>query len=234
MENQYLNSVGVISKKENLASVEHETHTNALVLESLQPFPGYHGTTVPDRTDPQSLFLVTKLVNSDDKIIRAIKTIKKNFTHKFDAAPGVLNLFNKPTGVIRVKDLAYKNVGELVEAFRDQGISFTKARKVSEYSSIIKITKYFMIEELTEGIYHDQNWKEMYYIQVPLQMRWNSFEKITSSIKHNVEDNNFDAALTTMYDQEGVLDFVRIYDEQSCQGKLLFIKEKYLEAIKYL
>lgn len=234
MQNQFLTSIGVISKKENLASVEHETHTNALVLESLQPFPGYHGTTVPDRTDPKSLFLVTKLVYSDDKIIRAIRTIKKNFPYSFDGAPGLLNLFNKPSGAIRVKDLAYSNVGELIEAFRDQGISFAKARKVTEYSSIIKITKYFMIEELSEGIYHDQNWKEMYYIQVPLQMRWNSFEKITNSIKHNVEDNNFDAALTTMYNKEGVLDFVRIYDEQSCQGKLLFIKEKYLESIKYL
>ncbi|MBU1370380.1 MAG: hypothetical protein KJ578_14380 [Bacteroidetes bacterium] len=234
MENHTLSSIGVISKKENLASVEHETNTNALVMESLYPFPGYNGTTVPDRTDPKSLFLVTKYIYGEDKIIRSIKNIKKSFPHFFDGAPGLINLFNKPAGAIRLKYLHYQQVGELVEAFREQGISFVKTRHVNSYSSIIKITKYFMLELVNEGIYHDRNWKELYYLSLPVQLRWNSFEKITTSIKHNVEDNNFDAALTTMYDKEGVCDFVRIYDEDSCQGKLLFIKEKYLEAIKYL
>ncbi|MDY0085763.1 MAG: hypothetical protein RBR84_07580 [Bacteroidales bacterium] len=234
MEIQTLSSIGVISKKENLASVEHETHSSALVLESLHPFPGYHGTTVPDRTDPKSLFLVTKNMYSDDKIIRSIKQIKKEYPHTFDGAPGLINLYNKPTGVIRIKYLHYNFVGELIHAFQDLGLEFIRNRKVSNYSSIIKITKYFMLEKVSEGIWHDQNWKELYYLNLPVQLRWNSFEKITASIKHNVEDNNFDAALTTMYDKFGVLDFVRIYDEQSCQGKLLFIQEKYMEAIKYL
>jgi hypothetical protein len=203
-------------------------------LESLHPFPGYHGTTVPDRTDPKSLFLVTKNIYGDDRIIRSIKQVKKNFPHFFDGAPGLINLYNKPTGVIRLKYLPYNLVGELISAFQDLGLEFIKNRKVNNYGSIIKITKYFMLQEVSEGIWHDQNWKELYYLNLPLQLRWNSFEKITSSIKNNVEDNNFDAALTTLYDKDGVLDLVRIYDENSCQGKLIFIHEKYLEAIKYL
>ena len=77
MEHQALSSIGTISKKENLASVEHNTYSSALVLESLFPFPGYNGTTVPDRTDPRALFLITKAVHSDEKIIRAIKNIKQ-------------------------------------------------------------------------------------------------------------------------------------------------------------
>ncbi|MBG0781111.1 MAG: hypothetical protein H0S84_02460 [Bacteroidales bacterium] len=234
MEIQTLSSIGNISKRENLASVEHETHSSALVLESLHPFPGYHGTTVPDRTDPKSLFLVTKNIYSGDRIIRSIKQVKQNFPHFFDGAPGLINLYNKPTGVIRLKYLPYNLVGELISAFQDLGLEFIKNRKVNNYESIIKITKYFMLEKVSEGIWHDQNWKELYYLNLPLQLRWNSFEKITSSIKHNVDDNNFDAALTTLYDKDGVLDLVRIYDEESCQGKLIFIHEKYLEAIKYL
>jgi len=234
MENPILSSIGMISKKENLASVEHETNTNALILESLYPFPGYNGTTVPDRTDPKSLFLITKFIYGDDKIIRSIKNIKKNFPHFFDGTPALINLFNKPAGAIRLKYLPYNLVGELVEAFREQGISFIRTRQVSSYSSIIKITKYFNIERIADGIWHDRGWKEMYYVSLPIQLRWNSFEKITASIKHNVEDNNFDAALTTMYDKDGINDFVRIYDEVCCQGKLLFIRDKYLEAIKYL
>lgn len=234
MEHTSLSSIGSILKKENLASVEHETNSNALVLESLFPFPGYHGTTVPDRTDPRSLFLVTDTLRSDDTIIRAIQQVKKDFPHHFDGTPGQIELFNTPAGVIRVKFLPYEHVGELVSALEEKGISFMRNKKVSEYSSIIRITKYFKIKNVAQGIYNDENWKEMFYLELPQRMKWNDFEKVTLSIKHNIDDNNFDAALTTMYDEDGVLDFVRIYDEQCCQGKLLFIQSKYQEAIKYL
>ncbi|MDP3445591.1 MAG: hypothetical protein Q8T08_22245, partial [Ignavibacteria bacterium] len=174
MEQKTLTSIGLISKKENLASVEHNTNTNVLVLESLFPFPGYNGTTVPDRTDPRSLFLVTKINYSDDKIIRAIQKVKQHFSESFDGTPGSVHLFNKLTGAIRIKYLPYEKVGELVEKFQDEGIDFIKTRKVAEYNSIIHITKYFKINEVSDGIFADQNWKGMYYIQIPTQLRWNS------------------------------------------------------------
>lgn len=234
MDHESLKSIGTIIKKENLASVEHETNSNALVLESLHPFPGYHGTTVPDATDPRSLFLVTDQIYHNDLIIRAVQKVKKHYPHHFDGAVGKIELFNTPAGVVRIKFLAYEHVGSLVSALEKEGLHFMKQRKVLEYSSIIKITKYFMIQKSGEGIYADQNWKNMFYLNIPVLLEWKDFEKITMSIKHNLDDNNFDAALCTMYDENGLLDFVRIYDEHCCQGKLLHIRNKYLEAIKYL
>lgn len=234
MDHASLKSIGTIIKKENLASVEHETNSNAMVLESLHPFPGYHGTTVPDGTDPRSLFLITDQLYHNDLIIRAVQKVKKHFPHHFDGTPGKIDLFNTPAGVVRIKFLAYELVGSLVSAFEKEGLHFMKHRKVQEYSSIIKITKYFMIQQAGEGIYADQNWKNMFYLNIPVLLEWKNFEKITMSIKHNIEDNNFDAALTTMYDENGLLDFIRVYDEQCCQGKLLLVHSKYLEAIKYL
>lgn len=234
MEHQTLKSIGYITKKEKLSSVEHDTKTTALVMESLFPFPGYNGTTVPDRTDPRALFLVTDGDYNDDTIIRAVQKVKLDFPHTFDGAPGIIELFNTPSKTIRIKYLAYDLVGSLVEAFEKNGIRFQREKKVSPYTSIIKITKYFQISNNIDGIYNDDNWKGMFYLKIPVKLKWDDFEKISISIKHNVEDNNYDAALTTMYDEEGVLDFVRIYDEQWCQGKLIYIREKYLEAIKYL
>jgi hypothetical protein len=234
MKQIQIKAIGAITKKENLASVEDDTRSNALVLESLFPFPGYHGTTVPDRTDPRSLFLVTKQMYDDDTIIRAIRQVKQYFPHYFDGAPGRITVFNEPARSIRIKYLHYNQVGDLVSAFQNAGIQFRREEKVAEYISLIKITKYFIINPVSEGIFNDSQWKEMYYLQMPVKMDWDKFEEISTSIKHNVEDKNYDAALTHMYDETGVLDFVRIYDEQCCQGKLLFIRDKYLEAIKYL
>lgn len=234
MEKRNLSSIGIISKKENLASVEHNTNSHALVLESLFPFPGYNGTTVPDRTDPRALFLVTKSLHKDDKIIRAIQNIKTGFPHHFDGAPGNVTLYNELTGAIRIKHLAYEQIGSLVEAFEKYGIEFAREKKVAEYSSIIHITKYFQMEGIDEGLFADKFWKGMFYVQIPVKLSWAAFEKITMDIKHNVEDRDFDAALTSMYDENGLVDLVRIYDEHCSTEKLTFIRKKYLEAIKYL
>ena len=72
-----IRSVGTIVKGEKLASVENETNSKALILESFLPYPGYHGTTTPDYLEPESLFAVTKIIYPDDKIIRAIQRVKK-------------------------------------------------------------------------------------------------------------------------------------------------------------
>lgn len=234
MEHDHIYSIGAITKKENLASVEFDTKSDALVLESLFPFPGYHGTTVPDRTDPRSLFLVTRKFYNDDNIIRAIKSVKQDFPHHFDGAPGQLTVFNEPAEAIRIKYLHYNDIGALIKAFQKQGIEFRTRKKLEAYTSLIRITKYFMMKQISENIYNDEAWKELYYLHLPVKMEWAQFEEISASIKHNVEDKNYDAALTHVYDREGVVDFVRIYDEQPCQGKLLFIHQKYLEAIRYL
>lgn len=234
MEHDHIYSIGAITKKENLASVEFDTKSDALVLESLFPFPGYHGTTVPDRTDPRSLFLVTRKFYNDDNIIRAIKSVKQDFPNHFDGAPGQLTVFNEPAEAIRIKYLHYDDIGALIKAFQKQGIEFRAKKNVEAYTSLIRITKYFMMKQISENIYNDEAWKELYYLHLPVKIEWAQFEEISASIKHNVEDKNYDAALTHVYDREGVVDFVRIYDEQPCQGKLLFIHQKYLEAIKYL
>ncbi len=56
--NKRFETVGTITKRETLASMEHDTD-KALVLESLKPYPGYHGTTIPEQLNPVSIFLVT-------------------------------------------------------------------------------------------------------------------------------------------------------------------------------
>ena len=51
-------------------------------------------------------------------------------------------------------------------------------------------------------------------------------------MKRNIEDNKWDAALGTIYRKNCLVDMVRIYDERIDKDKILFIKGKYLEAVK--
>jgi hypothetical protein len=49
-----------------------------------------------------------------------------------------------------------------------------------------------------------------------------------------MDDKNFDAAQCSVYFRHGLIDFVRIYDQDTNQAKLIFIRDKYLEAISKL
>ncbi|MDP2721194.1 MAG: hypothetical protein Q8O72_00440 [Bacteroidales bacterium] len=234
MSNRTFQTIGTIIKKEQLASVEHDTKSSALILESLMPFPGYHGTTVPDRLEPDSLFVVTKVMYNDERILRAIQAVRSVYPFRFDAAPGTVNLQNNPVNVIRFKQMSYHAIAELIEYFRESGIEFVKAKKVAPYTSLIRIRKYFKMNEIYENIFHDADNSETFYIQVPIQMRWNTFEKITMQLKYNIENNNFDAAQTSLFTEHGLMDMVRIYDQDSTPAKLKFIQNNYLEAISKL
>jgi hypothetical protein len=232
MSERIIESVGILTKKEHLSSVENETNSNKLILESTQPFPGYYARhSDPTDRDPYSLFALTRLMYNDERIIRCIQAVKTKYNYSFDGAPGSVQYQNETFNFVRFKNLAYSKVGEVLEHFKNAGIEFRKARKVSEYETIIRVRKFFSMKESHESVYQDLTDKHTSYIVLPANLRWNTFEKITMDIKYNMEDKNFDAAQTSVFAKEGLIDFVRIYDRDSCQGKLLHIKEKYIEAI---
>lgn len=224
-------TVGTVIKEETISSVENETFTNALLLESELPFPGYHGLTVPDNLEADSIFAVTKLMYNDERIIRSIQSVKKELSINFDAAPGSLHLQNKDVNFIRFKNLPYHFVGDVLRQFEKCGIEFKKSRKISPYTTLIKVRKFIRMKEVVDGIYADMDNSIFSYLSIPVQMRWNKFKRLTMDIRYNVEDKHYDAAQTSIYTRSGMMDFVRIYDKEFCQGKLIFIREKYLEAV---
>jgi len=234
MSERIIESVGILTKKEELASVDSETNSNKLVLESNKPFPGYYiRHSGPYEKDPHSLFAITKLQYNDERIIRCIQAIKNdpNPKHNFDGAPGTVLLRNENLNFVRFKLLPYYLVGEILELFTKNGIEFRKSKKIAPYQTLIKVRKFFSMKEMMGGVYQDLNDKFTNYIVLPANFRWASFEKITMNIKYNLEDKNFDAAQTSIYAKEGLIDLVRIYDRDSCKGKLLHIKENYEDAI---
>lgn len=234
MNDNIIQSVGTIIKKEKLASVEHQAQSNVLVLESLLPYPGYHGTTIPDRLEPDSLFVVTKNDYTDEKIIRTIQKVKKASNISFDAAPGTLYLKNNPVSIIRFKDVAYKMIAMILQHFIDEGIEFERAKKIAPYESIIKIRKFIRLSKLTDGIYEDMDIKQFFYLLVPTLLDWNEFEEVTVNIKYNIESIVFDAAQASVYDSCGLVDFVRIYDEDKDDDKLISIRNSYLSYFEKL
>ncbi len=234
MSKRVIETPGMVTKKERIAVVEHETNCNYLILESLSPFPGYHGTTVPDRLEPDSMFAVTRLMHNDERIIRSIQAVKKQTDINFDGAPGTLDIQHQPAHFIRFKFVKYGDMGELLKLFKENGIDFKRRKKLHPYESIIKVRKFFRIKEMSKDIFADRDDECMFYLKLPTMLRWSTFEKITTNIKYNVDDRNFDAALTNVYGKEGIIDFVRIFDREATETKLKHIHKKYMEAVSRL
>ncbi|MBN2638618.1 MAG: hypothetical protein JXR65_05970 [Bacteroidales bacterium] len=234
MKNRVIQTIGTIAKEETFAQVEHVDDLKHQVLESVRPFPGYHGSNLPGQKDADSYFMVTKLRYNDDKLIRAIMQTNKELPFICDAAPGTIHLQQENFNIIRIRDVKAAQLPELIDSFRKSDIDFQKKKKLPEITALLRIRKFFSMEETIEGIFRDQDRPDFSYLELPIGLLWSSFKSMTEKLKYNIEDSNFDAALGHVYCPKGLLDFVRIYDKNFKIGKLIYIKEKYLEYIAKL
>ncbi len=226
-----IETIGTIEKKESLVPVKYRN----LVLETVAPFPGYHGTTVPDTSVPSSLFFITRSRYTEEKIIRLTTKIKKERKLDFDGSPGMVNLYNMLNPCIRIKDVGtYDKAEEVMKAYEEEGVEFMNYRKVEPYSGIIRVKKYFLLNPLTDCTFVDVEDPAMHYFTIQIQLRWNQFEKMTMNIKRNLENPNFDGALGSFYRKTGVVDVIRIYDENGTPERIKEIRTKYAHAIKKL
>lgn len=224
-----LETIGTIEKKELLGPVGYDD----LVLESYHPFPGYHGTTVPDTDRPKSLFIITRSKYTEERIIRATMKIKEDRKFNFDGSPGMVTLYNMLNPCIRLKGMPdYDQVPDIIRSYKEEGIEFMGNRKVEPFTGVIKVKKYFVLEPISNCTFNDAESPYMHYFTIPIQLRFNQFEKITLDIKRNMEESNFDAALGTIYRKNGILDVIRIYDEGCTPERLNMIRSKYTQAFK--
>ena len=233
----YIETLGTIIKKETLASIEEDLCDNSLVVENIYPYPGYHGTTIPDdmTLTPDSIFIAAKQLYDHETVCRTACEIRKKFKGNFDAAPGMITVFNEMTPCIRIKQLDnYRILPELIGHFKDHGFQFMKYKRTGRFEGIIKINKFFVIEELNDKIYIDHEEKELCYLPISKQLDWDTFEEITLDMKRNMPDSKFDAALGTIFRKNQVIDLIRIFDKHIDTEKINQIKERYLNEIEKL
>jgi len=230
MAQHIIETIGHIEKKEILQSLGYKY----MVLESEHPFPGYHGTTVPDQDNPKSLFLLTKTKYTDEFIIRSVKAVKKKHKLSFDGTPTKVFFKTSMVQSIRIKDLeSYDKVTDILQAFKEEGIAFLPGRKVKPYSGLIRVTKYFLLNPITDCTLQDSEMASMKYFQVPVKLDWDEFFEMTTHVKHNMDDSNWDGALATIYRKTGIEDYIRIYNDQNCEMETLNkIRKKYNQEIK--
>jgi len=233
-----IQSLGYLLKREKLASLASDHPHPELLLESLEPFPGfYEEYFVPTHAreqKPKSVFVVMKNfdVRHEDDFIRMSQHIKKEHNMLFDAALASIDLFNEPAASIRVSMEDYNQLPEFIRHFKQLGVKFQAARQVKPYQSLIKTRRFFNLEVMAEGIYKDINKPDTYYLKVPQFMTWDEFEKATISIRNNFDYKTYDAAQAAIYYKSAITELVRIYDRKADLSKLQSLQQKYIIEVE--
>lgn len=233
-----IQSLGYLLKKEKLATLASDHPYPELLLESLEPFPGFYEEYFLPTTDreqrPKSVFMVIKNfdVCHEDDFIRMTMHIKRDHNIKFDAALSSIMLFNEPTTSIRVHMEDYSQLPKLISHYKQVGVKFQPGKQVKPFQSLIKIRRFFDMDVMAEGVYKDVDKIDTYYIRVPLFMTWEEFEKATIAIRNNFDYKTYDAAQAAIYNKPGIIELVRIYDRKADLSKLQSLQQKYIIEVE--
>ena len=125
----------------------------------------------------QSLFFIDGILtvsemHKEQVVIRAIQEVKKRLSFDFDATPGYLTLQNETRNFIRFKGLKYVLVGEVLDEFKKQGIDFRRSKKVASYDTLIRVHKFFSLEQINESIFKDYENKNISDNFLRLYLLW--------------------------------------------------------------
>jgi len=233
-----IQSLGYLLKREKLATLASDHPHPELLLESLEPYPGFYEEyflpTTAREQKPKSVFMVMKNfdVCHEDDFIRMTMHIKRDHQINFDAALSSIMLFNEPSTCIRVHMENYSQLPELIKHYKMVGVKFLPGKQVKPYQSLIKIRRFFDLEVMAEGVYKDSDKEDTYYIRVPLFMTWEEFEKATIAIRNNFDYKTYDAAQAAIYDKPGIVELVRIYDRKTDLSKLQSLRQKYIIEVE--
>jgi len=230
-QNRIIETMGSIAKVEKLETLNSNILENTLVLDEIEPFPGYHGAGLPTGYNPHTVYIILKKKLSTVRIMRMTQNIRKYFKHDFDGTAASICINNDVFNCIRVKNLKkYSDLPELQKSYLHEGVKFMKKREIKG-EGILEINKHFELEELEAGIFKDLEDPHMHYFRISHHLNWQMFLEITTSIKHNLDNQHFDAALGAIYLKE-VCDVVRIFTKDLSHDELRTIKNMFDEELK--
>lgn len=230
--NKVIETIGSITKMENLRALEQGAIDNSLVLTSIDPFPGYKSAPDSDRNvnKPGSVFIALRYRYAPEKINRINKELRESKMVSRYPSFGEIITRNMIIPCIRIKGLENFNMVPAIQHFyKHDDLQLMGFKKFNEVARI-KIFKTFQLIELGEGLYRDLNEGEKFYIRIPHSMNWNQFDYITKKIRFILKNRNFDAAMGIIYRFCGPENVIRIYDQdktfkRALQLKTLFLKE---------
>ncbi|MBT8317139.1 MAG: hypothetical protein HKP59_05910 [Lutibacter sp.] len=223
--------IGKIIIQENIDTVDENKIPKTFVINVPDPYKNYYGRFT-EVENPNSIIFVTKTPNSFEKILRVTKKINDTYNLQLQGAKCEITIDDRKLNGVRVKGInRYPDIGQIQKYYFDEGYDFAKSEKFHDVDALIRINRFFNIEELEKGIYHSKDEDNTYYMEVPRYMTWADFRKITFEVKNNMSDKNYDIAKGILYEIGGITEILRIVKPKATVEFLKTIQQKYVDRL---
>jgi hypothetical protein len=223
--------IGKIIIQENIDTVDVNKIPNTFIINVPDPYKHYYGRFT-EVEKPNSIIFVTKEPNSFEKILRATKRINEKHGLNLQGAKCEVSIKSRKLNGIRVKGInRYPEIEQIQQFYKDQGFDFAKAEKFTDTDSLIRINRFFNIEELEEGIFKSIDEDNVHYVVIPRFITWDEFRKYTFEIKNNITDTNYDIAKGILYLNGGITEMLRIVKPNATVDFIKTIQKKYIDKL---
>ncbi|HSQ46736.1 MAG TPA: hypothetical protein VLM44_07430 [Lutibacter sp.] len=224
--------IGKIIIQEKIDTIDENKLPNTFVINVPDPYKNYYGRFT-EIVKPVSIIFVTKTPNSFEKILRVTKKINEKYNLKLDGAKCEVTMNSRKIDGIRVKGInRFHEIAQIQQYYKDEGYEFAKSEKFKSTEALIRINRFFNVDEVEPGIFHSHDEDEVYYIEVPRYMTWDEFKKLTQEVKHNIADANYDIAKGIFYLNHGITEILRVVKPKANMELLKNIKKKYIEKLE--
>jgi len=224
--------IGKIIIQEKIDTIDENKLPNTFVINVPDPYKNYYGRFT-EIVKPVSIIFVTKTPNSFEKILRVTKKINEKYNLKLDGAKCEVTMNSRKLDGVRVKGInRFHEIAQIQQYYKDEGYEFAKSEKFAATEALIRINRFFNVDEVEQGIYHSHDEDEVYYIEVSRYMSWEEFKKLTQEIKHNIADANYDIAKGIFYVNHGITEILRVVKPKATLELLKTIKKKYIEKLE--
>jgi hypothetical protein len=224
---------GELTKEEPVSTLAPDLiMPETVVFEAVSPFYGYYDDAPLAEKKPYVYFLLDEC-HSLHMVSRAIVNIRKIIRHEMTADLGSISLNNQTLPVIRIKHIdKFCRVSHLQKCFLNEGIRLKKAfRQVNHEMALITIQKFMQLVYVGDGLYMDQCDSNKGYFSIPQYLDWKQFKALTIEAKYDTSILYFDAAQAVIFENNKVIELVRIYRELLAVEKLSAIRDRYLKVL---
>ncbi len=203
---------GTLEKSETLSPANVPGGEDTLVFESRSPFWGYYDDFPGKHNDNIYLYLTLAKPYTFVELHRILLKVEQELDFEANMDYATLYISHNQYTAIRVRYLKeMEQVPVLQKKLSQFGIDFLQGKGKNDAPSTTKITKYFSLKAIGEGIWLDCIADNHGYIQLEKRLELQAFKSLAKKVHNNWQGSSFDAGLVTLTSENRVIEAVRIY-----------------------
>ncbi|MEN8123804.1 MAG: hypothetical protein ABFR32_01645 [Bacteroidota bacterium] len=225
--------IGKLTRQEKVNPVVRNKLPNTFVINLPSPLASYF-TRFTQINKPNSILIITKDSVSFERILRATKNINEANAMNIEGAKCEITIGKKKFSGIRLKGIEeYSDIPKIQELYKKEGFELARNVKISnDTDSMIRVNKFFHLKKVSEGIYQSLNVQDRYYFIIPKNLNWDQFREVTFDIKNNINVTGYDVAKGIFYNNDGIIEMVRIIKPNITLDMVKEVYQKYLDRLK--